>query len=82
MAFDPQAQSLAIECLREALNKVREKAANVGVCGFSPSNALYPTLKEQLRGHTFLTRIETVAWPSDPEPAIDGRPPQPEIATL
>ena len=82
VAFDPQAQSLAIECLREALTKVREKAASVGICGLSPSSALYPTLKAQLKSHIFFTRIETVAWPSDPEPALDGRPPQPEIATL
>jgi hypothetical protein len=82
LAFDTQVQDLAIDALREALVKVREKSATIGICGLSSANALYSPLKAKLRAHTYLTRIDTVVWPGDLEPVLDGRPPQPEVATL
>jgi hypothetical protein len=71
-----------IEIIREALGCVRDNGARVGVLGLSPDNPMYEHINAALPAHEYRTCIEIVSWPNEPEPIIDGRPPQPEVALL
>jgi hypothetical protein len=82
MAFDARAESVAVDAIREALAGVMEKGAKVGVLGVSTANPLAQRLRGALSPATYRTTIQTVAWPEDGLPALDGRAPQPEVAIL
>ncbi len=82
VAFDEAAENVYMDTIREGLVKVHDKGAQAGVLGLSPRNTLARVLKAGLRTHIYRTCIETVAWPDDAPPQLDGRPPQPEVALL
>jgi hypothetical protein len=82
VAFDGAAENVYVDAVREGLAKVRDKGAHAGVLGLSPQNTLARVLKSELRTHAYRTCIQTVAWPDDAQPQLDGRPPQPEVALL
>jgi hypothetical protein len=82
VAFDGAAENVYVDAVREGLAKVRDKGAHAGVLGLSPQNTLARVLKSGLRTHAYRTCIQTVAWPDDAQPQLDGRPPQPEVALL
>ena len=82
VAFDGAAENIYMDAVREGLVKVRDKGAHAGILGLSPQNTLARVLKSGLRTHIYRTCIQTVAWPDDTQPQLDGRPPQPEVALL
>ena len=82
LALDIQAGDSVTEIIREALMIARRKSAWVGTLGLSTRNPLASRLRSSLHASIYRTHIETIHWPDCPAPALDGRPPQPEIALL
>ncbi len=81
-ALDKCVQDMAVDVVREGLWRVSEKQALIGTLGLSDKNTLTDTLKSALRPDCYRTRIETVIWPGELQPVLDGRPVQPEVAVL
>jgi hypothetical protein len=81
-ALDECARHLAADIVTEGLLRVAEKKALVGTLGLSDRNPLSDTLKSKLHPDCYRTRIETVSWPGEVQPDLDGRPVQPEVAIL
>lgn len=82
VAFDNLADAFPIKVVREGLARAREKGAEVGVLGVSAENPLAAILKRTLKPSVYRTCIETVTWPGDLKPILNGCPPQPEVAVL
>jgi hypothetical protein len=82
VAFDPNAADLAPLAIREGLARAREMGALAAVIGLSVDNPLTGLIKTHLAPHRYESLIETVSFPGETAPAIDGRPPQPEVALL
>jgi hypothetical protein len=81
-ALDSRAHGIAVDIVKEGLLRVAEKNASIGCLGLSDKNPLTGILKTALHADCYRTRIETVAWPGDRLPELDGRPVQPEVAVL
>jgi hypothetical protein len=71
-----------VDIVKEGLLRVAEKNASIGCLGLSDKNPLTGILKTALHADCYRTRIETVTWPGDRLPELDGRPVQPEVAVL
>jgi hypothetical protein len=82
VAIDETALDDCVEVIREGLDRVRDNGARVGVLGLSSDNPMYARIIAALPAHVYRTCIETVSWPNEPAPILDGRPPQPEVALL
>ena len=82
IAFNDQAEAVALDVIREGLIKAQHQGAEAGVLGLSMTNPLLNTVKDTLPALTYRTCMETVVWPNQAEPILDGRPPQPEVAIL
>jgi hypothetical protein len=82
VAFATEAGNLAIDAIREGLDRAREKGASVAVLALATGHPLRREIHHALRPHAYCSMIETVRWPSDPIPVLDGRPAQPEVAIL
>lgn len=82
VAVDETALDDCVEVIREGLDRVRDTGARVGVLGLSTGNPMYARIIAALPAHVYRTCIETVSWPNEPAPFLDGRPPQPEVALL
>ena len=82
VAFDERADDVAVDAVREGLIKARDKGAAAGVLGLAETNPLAGKLKAAFSAHSYHTCIETVSWHDDPEPKLDGRAPQQEVALL
>jgi hypothetical protein len=82
VAFQKSAEHLVVDVVREALAIAKDKGAQAGVLGLSRTNPLLPVLTRAIPAHVYPSSIQTVAWPGDPEPPLDGRAPQPEVALL
>jgi hypothetical protein len=82
MAFDARAVYAAVDAVREGLARAREKGAAAAIVGLSAVHPLAAKLRATLHAHSYHTCIETVSWRDQPEPDLDGRAPQPEVALL
>jgi hypothetical protein len=82
LALDPDANDRVADVIREALMIAREKGAGVGTLGLSVQNPLRSRLRDSFHAGVYRTRIETIHWPDSAVPALDGRPPQPEVGLL
>lgn len=82
VAIDERALSDCVAIIREGLSYVRDCDARIGLLGLSADNPMYARIVAELPAHEYRTCIETVSWPGEPEPILDGRPPQPEVALL
>ena len=82
VAFDNFAGAFPIQVVREGLAHAREKGAEVGILGVSAENPLAVILKRTLKSSVYRTCIETVTWPGDLKPILNGCPVQPEVAVL
>lgn len=81
-ALDSRAHGIAADVVKEGLLRGAEKNALIGCLGLSDRNPLTEILKTALHADCYRTRIETVSWPGDKLPELDGRPVQPEVAVL
>jgi hypothetical protein len=81
-AFDPEDGGLALAAIREGLARAGEKGAAAAVIGLSADNPLAVEVKARLAPLRYESLIETVSWPGDSAPSLDGRPVQPEAALL
>jgi hypothetical protein len=83
MAFgENQAKGVILEAIREGLAKARDKQADTAVIGLSSTNPLSGIVKERFRAYVYRSTIEVVSWASEPEPNLDAKPSQPEVAIL
>jgi hypothetical protein len=82
VAFDEGVGGAAPDAVGEGLALARDKDARAGVLGLSSENPLAAALKDAFNAHVYRTCIETVGWQDAPGTALDGRPPQPEVALL
>lgn len=82
VAFDEEADNVAVEAIREAMTEVRSRSARVGVLGISTKHPLLKRLRNQLKATAYRSCIDTVTWPGQVEFNVDERPPQPEVALL
>ena len=78
----PQDAATARAVVAEALQRVGARGGRVGLLGLSATHPLLPVLRREFPTQAYCTVIETVHWPDDPAPCLDGRPPQPEAALL
>jgi len=81
-ALDSRHHGVAVDIVREGLSRIAEKSASIACLGLSDRNPLTEVLKTALHADCYRTRIETVSWPGDSLPELDGRPVQPEVAVL
>lgn len=72
----------SIALIREALWRLRQRDIAVGVIGLAMGNPLREPLRRALSATTYETRIDSVCFSGDTAIALDGRPPQPEVAVL
>ncbi len=68
--------------LHGALWHLRRRGIAAGVLGLADANPLLAAIRRAMPAIAFETCIESVAFAGDPEPALDGRVPQPEAALL
>jgi hypothetical protein len=71
-----------VAVVREGLARAHDRGAKVAVLGLSVVNPLTALLKQSLKPSVYRTLIETVSLSEGITPALDGRPPQPEVAVL
>jgi hypothetical protein len=82
-AFSDQALPLALQVVREALDKVAcSKGAEAAVIGLSPANPLFNILTKALPVLTYSTCLQTVTQSGQSVPILSSRPVQPEAALL
>ena len=81
-ALDNRVHEVAVDIVREGMFRVAEKNALIGCLGLSDRNPLTGILRSALHPDRYSTCIETVSWPRDMLPELDGRPVQPEVAVL
>ncbi|MDR2187830.1 MAG: hypothetical protein LBE62_07215 [Azonexus sp.] len=73
---------LMLRCLEELLAHVAPMRASSAVLGLSARHPLLRLAQRRFRPLHYRTCIETVTWPNQDEPVLDGRPVQPEVALL
>lgn len=81
-ALLPEPPELATAVVAAALREVRRRGGGIGVLGLSARHPLLPALRKTFAAMAYPTVIETVHWPDEAAPVLDGRPPQPEAALL
>ena len=81
-ACSQAASDLAVDMVREALYRVKQRGAKLGVSGLSVQNPLRSRLGSALRPIVYRTCIESVTLEGAQALIPDRRPPQPEIAVL
>jgi len=82
VAIDNLTGDFPLKIIKEGLARAREKGAKVGIIGISDKNPLAEILKSKLKPTIYRTQIETVSWPKNPQPVLNGCPVQPEVAVL
>jgi hypothetical protein len=80
MAFAPAAQNLIQASLREALARIKDMGARVGLLGLADNNPVLEQISS-LPHQAYQSIIENVTW-EGPDFIYSGGSPQPEIALL
>jgi hypothetical protein len=80
-AFDGE-PDVMLRCIAELLTRAAHMQASSAVLGLSAQHPLLDAAQRRLRADHYRTCIETVSWPHQAAPALDGRPVQPEVALL
>lgn len=76
------AAGLDLDLVREALALAAQRGLDVLLLGLPAGSPLAASMTPLDRALAYRTCIETVHWPGDPAPRLDGRPVHPEIALL
>jgi len=79
--FDHQPEHM-LGCIGELLTQAARMRASSAVLGLSAQHPVLDALQRRFHARHYRTCIETVCWPGENAPALDGRPPQPEAALL
>jgi hypothetical protein len=76
------APELMLRCIGELLIHAARMGASSAVLGLSAEHALLDAVQRRFHAQHYRTCIETVSWPGQDTPTLDGRPVQPEVALL
>ena len=81
-AFGRLSETETMACICHGLELAKNKNAKAAVIGLSTRNPLTEKLQRHFKAVSYRSEIETVSWPQNHLPSIDGRPVQPEVALL